>query len=137
MSTLSKPILREAESVWSTPAKAISDQVFKNRDEILERLNFHEEHGRLGEAEGKFDEQIKRAQDDVLGEIVGILVFAFARGAQPQPGVVIATLKWIKKHPSAAQDNALPGFAEWLLAPHYQRGDEDTGTYFPDVMGFV
>lgn len=137
MPTLYRPILTEAESVWSSPAKAISDEVFKNRAEILERLNFHEEHGRLGEADGKFDEQIKRAQDEVLGEISGILTFAAARAAEPQIGVVIATIRWIEKHPSAAQDYALPGFAEWSLAPHYQRGDENRGTYFADVMGFV
>lgn len=137
MPTLYKPILTECESVWSTPAKAIADQVFANRDVILERLNFHEEHGRLGGAGGKFDEQIKRAQDEVLAEISGVLALAAAQAAEPQTGVIIATLEWIKKHPSAAQDYALPGFAEWLLAPHYQRADEDAGTFFPDVMGFV
>jgi hypothetical protein len=89
MPTLYKPILTEAESIWSAPAKAISDQVFENRDDILERLNFHEVHGRLGEAGGKFDEQIKRAQDEVLAEISGILAFAAARAAEPQTGVII------------------------------------------------
>jgi hypothetical protein len=137
MPTLYKPILTEGESVWSTPAKAISDHVFENRCYILERLNFHEEHGRLGEADGKFDQQIKRSEDEVLAEISGILAFAAARAAEPKTGVIIASLEWIEKHPSAAQGHALPGFAEWLLAPHYQRGDEDAGTYFPDVIGFV
>ncbi len=137
MPTLYKPILTEADSIWSTPAEAISDWVSANRDVILARLNFDEEHGRLGEADGKFDEQIKRAQDEVLGEISGVLALGAAQAAEPKTGVTIATLERIKKHPSAAQDYTLPGFAEWLLASHYQRGDEDTGTYFPDVMGFV
>jgi hypothetical protein len=121
MPTLYKPILTEAESVWSTSAKAISDQVFESRCDILGRLNFDEEHGRLGEADGKFDEQIKRAQDEVLAEISGILTFAAARAAEPRTGVIIATLKWIQKHPSAPQDYALPGFAERSLAQCYQR----------------
>jgi hypothetical protein len=135
--TLYKSILSEGQSIWSSTAKAISDQVLMNRDVILERLNFQKEHGRLGETNGKFDEQIKRAQDEVLWEIVGILVFAIARAAEPRIGEIIATLKWIKKHPSATQDYTLPGFAEWFLALYYQRADEDAGTYFPDVMGFM
>ncbi len=118
MPTLYKPILTEADSIWSTPAEAISDWVSANRDVILARLNFDEEHGRLGEADGKFDEQIKRAQDEVLGEISGVLALGAAQAAEPKTGVTIATLERIKKHPSAAQDYTLPGFAEWLLASH-------------------
>jgi hypothetical protein len=135
--TLYKPIVTEGESVWSIPAKVIAHYLSKNPGQVLDRLNFYEEHGRPGEAGGKFDEQIKRAQDEVLAEIVGVLTFAFARAAEPPRGVKIASLKWIEKHPSAAQDYALPGFAEWSLARNYQRADEDMGTYFPDVVGFV
>jgi hypothetical protein len=137
MPTLYKHVLNEGESVWLILAKAISEGVFENRRGVLERLNFHEEHGRPGDADGKFDEQIKRCEDEVLAEIAGVLAHAFARAAEPRTGVIIATLEWIKRHPSKAQDYALPGFAEWSLAPHYQRAGEDKGTYFPDVMGFV
>lgn len=137
MPTLYNPVLIEGESVWSTPAKAIMDHVIENRCEILDRLNFHQEHGRLGEVDGKFDDQIKVAQDEVLAEISGVLALAAALVAEPQTGVILATLQWIRRHPSAAQNYSLPGFAEWLLAPHYQRADEEIGTFFPDVMGFV
>ena len=137
MPTKYKPVINEPESVWSTPAKTILDQVLESRRDILEPLNFYLEHGRPGEADGKFDTQIRHAEDEVLAEIAGILAFAAARAARPRSGVVIATLEWIAKQPSAARDYTLPGFAEWLLVPHYQRADEDRGVYFPDVMGFV
>ena len=136
MPTLYKPVTGEVESVWSGPAEAILVQVFENRAAILETLNFHEEHGRLGDADGRFDEKLLKAEDELLAEIAGVLTFAAAQAAEPKPGVAIATLEWIRKHPSAAQDRSLPGFAEWLIADHYQRDDEQKGTYFPDIMGF-
>jgi hypothetical protein len=135
--TLYKPILNEPESIWSTPAKTISDQVFDNRVKILEALNFYEEHGRVGEVGGKFDEQIHGAENELLAELAGVLTFAAASAAAPRTGEAIATLEWIKKHPSSAKDYTLPGFAEWLLIRHYQRDEERKGTYFPDIMGFV
>jgi hypothetical protein len=137
MATKYKPVTSEPESVLSTLAKIISDLVPEHRSSILESLNFYAEHGRPGEMGGKFDVQIKRAEDEVLEEIAGILTFAFARAVEAPIGVVIATLERIKKHPSAAQNYALPGFAEWLLAAHYQRADEEKGTYYPDIMGFA
>jgi hypothetical protein len=135
--TKHKPLISEPESVWSTPATIMSDRTRENRRAILEPLNFYREHGRPGDSNGKFDTQIRRAEDELLAEITGILTLAAASAAEPRTGVHISTLEWIKKHPSAAQDYALPGFAEWSLVPYYQRADEDKGTYFPDVMGFV
>jgi len=135
--TLYKPILSEPESVWANPAKTILDEILANGPEILESLNFYEEHGRPGETEGKFDEQIVRSGNEVLSEMAGILIFAAAQAAEPKAGVKIATLERIRKNPSSAQDRTLPGFAEWILADHYKRDQEDNGTYFPDIVGFV
>ena len=137
MSTKSKPIINEPETVWSTPAKAILKKVLEQRSNILETLNFHAEYGRLGDMDGKFDDRITCAADEVLAEIAGFITLALARAAEAPTGVAIATLEWVKKNPSAAQGYTLPGFAEWLLAAHYQRNDEDKATYYPDIMGFV
>lgn len=137
MSTLYKPIVVSPESAWSNPAKAISYEVFENRAQILKSLNFHEEHGHLGDGGGKFDDSIVRAENELLNEIAGILTFAAAQAVEIKVGVAIATLAWVRKNPSSAQSRTLPGFVEWLLADHYQRTDESKATYFPDIMGFV
>jgi hypothetical protein len=137
MSTKYKPIINEPETVWSTPAKAILKKVLEQRSYILETLNFYEEHGHLGWMDGKFDDRITCAADEVLAELAGFLTLALARAAEAPTGVAIATLEWVKKNPSAAQGYTLPGFAEWLLAAHYQRNDEDEATYYPDIMGFA
>ena len=82
MPTLYKPIKSEPESVWSGAASvAISDQVFENRVNILEKLKFHDHHGRPGKAAGKFDLQIARAENEVLSEIAGVLTLAAAHAA--------------------------------------------------------
>src|SRR5437588_13106967 len=110
MPTLYKPIVGEVESVWSGPADAILVQVLENRTAILERLNFHEEHGRRGAADGRFDKQLEKAENELLAEVAGVLTFAAAQAAEPKAGVAIATLEWIRKHPSSVQHRSLPGF---------------------------
>jgi hypothetical protein len=137
MPTKYKPIISEPESVWSEPAIIIKAKVLENREVILERLNFYDEHGRVGDFEGKFDEQIARFETEVLDEVAGILTLPAAEAVYPTPGVILATLEWVKKNPSAAQDHTLPGIAEWMLAPHYQRAGEAPGTYFADILGFL
>jgi hypothetical protein len=137
MPTLYKPILNEPESVWSLPARIISVQVLEKGAEILEALSFYEAHGRVGEWDGKFDSQIRRAEVEVLEELSGVLTFAADRAAAPRIGEEIATLEWIKKYPSLVKGSAVPSFAEWRLVGHYQRGDEAKGTNFPDIMGFL
>jgi hypothetical protein len=137
MSTKYKPIINEPESVWSAPAKALLGNALEQRGNILETLNFYEEHGHLGGMDGKFDDRITCAAGELLAELAGILTLALARAAEAPTGVAIATLEWVKKNPSAAQGYTLPGFAEGLLAAHYQRNDEDKATYYPDIMGFV
>lgn len=132
-----KPIVTEPESVWSTAAKTVSAQVFENRTSILEALNFHKEHGRPEDMDGKFAPQITHDENEALSEIAGLLTLAAAQAAKPRVGVMIATLGWIQKHPSAAQDRTLPGFAERLLAHHYRRADETKATHFPDILGFA
>ena len=137
MPTLYKPIVSDSGGVWSSPeARAISDAVQESSAKILAALNFYEEHGRLGDADGKFDDQITKAANEVLAEVAGILTFAAAQAAEPKVGTAVATLEWIRKHPSSAQDRTLPGFAEWLLADHYQRDGEEKGAHFQDIMGF-
>jgi len=137
MPTKYKPVLSEVESAWSGPAKMISDQVFQNRANILEALNFYDEHGRLGDAGGGFDQQLLQSEQEILSEIADYLTFAAAQAAEPRRGVLIATLEHLQKHPAGAQNRTLPGVVERLLADHYQRGEEEKGTHFPDVMGFL
>jgi hypothetical protein len=134
--TLYKPVSSDPESLWSVVAVAISAEVDKHRPSILDALNFDEEYGRIGHHGGKFDAQIKRAQDEVLEEIKGVLTYAAVRAAKPSVGQIIATLEESRRKPSAVQDPNVPGFVQWHVADRYQVGEEPKGTLFPHIMGF-
>ena len=88
----------------------------------------------MGEWEGRFDEQIVEAQREVIEEISSILVSGAGLSARPSSGEIIATLKFARRNPSAAQNYELPGFVQRHLAAHYQREREDKATYYPDII---
>lgn len=46
------------------------------KDSILQTLNFHDEHGKLGEFEGKFDSQTSLFIEELIDEIAAVLIEA-------------------------------------------------------------
>jgi len=133
MSTRYKAQLVEKSS-YETDAIYIREWLSGHVRDVLGALRFHEEHGKLGEFEGGFDQQIQQATNDLLEEIVGILVEALYQMAAIPPGVMMATLEKIAKQPALGLSSLLPGTVDWLLARHYQRGEEKPGTFWQDAM---
>lgn len=97
-------------------------------------LSFYKEHGRIGDWDGKFDEQIRKNITLLIDEIAAVLATAFMHSAQMPTGVLIATLKNVQKQPSLAISKNLPGAVDRALAGHYQRNKEKPGTFWPDAM---
>jgi hypothetical protein len=133
MPTLYKPQLIE-RFTYRPDAIYIREWLSENDRDVLGILRFHDEHGKPGDFEGGFDKQIQQATNDLLDEITGILVETLPRMAATPPGVTMATLDKIAKQPALGLSPLLPGEVDWLLAHHYQRGEEKPGTFWSDVM---
>ncbi len=133
MPTLYKPQLIE-RFTYQPDAIYIREWLSEHDRDVLRTLRFYDEHGKLGDFQGRFDRQIYKSANDLLDEITGILVEALPRMAAIPPGVMMATLDKIEKEPALGLSPLLPGEVDWLLAHHYQRGEEKPGTFWPDVM---
>jgi len=133
MPTLYKAQLVEKSS-YETDAIYIREWLSEHDRDVLGILRFYDENGKLGDFEGKFDQQIQQATDDLLEEISGVLIEALCQVATIPPGVMMATLDKIAKQPALGLSPLLPGAVDWLLACHYQRGEEKPGTFWPDAM---
>lgn len=133
MPTLYKAQLDEKSS-YATDAVYIREWLSKHQVVVLGRLRFCDEHGKLGDFEGGFDNEIQQASSDLLEEISSILIEALCHMATIPVGVLIATLDKIAKQPALGLSPVLPGEVVWLLASYYQRGEETPGTFWTDVM---
>lgn len=133
MPTLYKAQLVEKSS-YETDAIYIREWLSEHDRDVLGILRFYDEHGKLGDFKGGFDNEIQQATKDLLEEISGILIEALCRMAAIPSGVMMATLDKIAKQPALGLSSLLPGEVDWLLARHYQRGEEKPGTFWPDAM---
>lgn len=133
MPTLYKPQLVE-QFAYQPDAIYVREWLSEHDRDVLRTLRFYDEHGKPGDFEGGFDKQIDESTNDLLDEITGILIEALCRMAAIPPGVMMATLDKIAKQPALGLSSLLPGEIYWLLAHHYQRGEEKPGTFWPDVM---
>lgn len=133
MPTLYQAQLVEKSS-YETDATYIREWLSEHDRDVLGTLRFYDEHGKPGDFKGGFDKQIQEATQDLLEEITGILIEALCRMAGIPPGVMMATFDKIAKQPALGLSPLLPGEVDWLLAHHYQRGEEKPGTFWPDAM---
>lgn len=133
MPTLYKAQLDEKSS-YATDAVYIREWLSKHQVVVLGRLRFCDEHGKLGDFEGGFDNEIQQATNDLLEEISSILIEALCHMATIPAGVMAATLGKIAKQPALGLSTMLPGAVVWLLACHYQRGEEKPGTFWQDAL---
>lgn len=115
-------------------AKSINEWLSANVTLILDALHFHEDHGRIGDHDGKFDKQTGAWTVELIAEIAAVLAEAWLESVPLKHGQVIATLREIAADPSRALDPKLPGQILWMLAINYQRADEKPGTHWSDVI---
>ena len=75
-------------------------------------------------------------QDEILEltPIVSALTMAAVESQRMAPGVQIATLRRIAKHPPQSTSE-LPGAIQWELARNHRRGEEAPGTFSMDIWG--
>ena len=95
-------------------------------------MGFHEEHGRIGDFEGKFDDQITAAAHELLSRIAGVLIRA-ALVEEMSSGVFLATLRKVKRKPSLL--DRVPESVRFAIAGRYRREDEAAAKYWADVYG--
>ena len=133
MPTVYKPQLI-VQLAYQTHATYVREWLSEHRRNVLETLRFYDEHGKLGDFEGRFDKQIDQSANDLLDEITGVLIEALCWMAVIPSGVMMATLDKIAKQPALGLSPLLPGEVDRLLACCYQCGDEKPGTFWPDVM---
>ncbi len=133
MPTLYKAQLAEKSS-YETDAVYIRGWLSEHFADVLGILHFDDEHGKLGDFEGRFDDNIQEAANDLLEEISSILFEALCRMDTMPVGVMMATLAKIAKQPALGLSATLPGAVDWLLACHYQRGEEKPGTFWQDAI---
>lgn len=133
MATLYSPQLTEYFSYRSS-AKQLSAWLTEHADAILQPLQFYDEHGRIGDCEGRFNQQINTSIRELIDEIAAILYEAVLLSVKMPDGVLIATLRKIEREPAAGLSRTLPGDVDRALASHYRRGKEEPGTFWPDAM---
>lgn len=102
---------------------------------ILEAMNFFEEHGRLGEFDGKFDKQVLEHIDELFNEISCVLTRTYLHACRPNASAVGTELKRLRQHLRRGSAPNLSSDMIHFLAPHYQRKTEPPGTYWADIFG--
>jgi hypothetical protein len=88
-----KPQLNQAGSVWLEPSAEMARELSANKENVLGKLRFHCAHGRPEDFDGKFKDQVRTHEKEVLAEIVGVLTLAASLSVKLQRGVLIATLE--------------------------------------------
>ena len=67
------PQLNEVGSVWLEPSAEMASELLANKETVLGKLRFHCEHGRPEDFDGKFKDQVRTHEKEVLDEIRGVL----------------------------------------------------------------
>jgi len=131
-----KPQLKEEGSVWLKPSAEMGRELSADKENVLGKLRFYCAHGRPEDFDGKFKDQVRTHEKEILSEIVGVLTLAASTISIKLPrGVLIATLEKVLIKPVLIYDPTFRPAVAWFLAQFYQRKNEKPGTYWPDIMG--
>jgi hypothetical protein len=79
--------------------------------------------------------ELTSEEKEEINPVVRALVEAVIESEMMRKGTLSATLKKVAKDPALFFSGQLPASVEWEIACHYQRGDEEPGTYCLDVWG--